>query len=274
MPTDEVAAQRERLSKLSEAIWRINEDLDLDKVLDKVVDSARMLTGARYAVVATLDQSDELDEYRASGLTAEQCQALLDADRSRQVFAAVGHLDEPLRISQLDPYLGAIGLSDLSLPVAVEACLIAPIHHQGTGSGVILLGHTPGVAEFSRGDEELISLFASQAALVVANAQRYLEEQRARSELDTLINTSPVGVLVFDVAARAPSWINKEILRMMNSLRSPQQSLEELLGTLRLHRTDGRAMAISDLTLSPALSAGQRVLAEEIERCRKEPTRD
>ena len=37
-------------------------------------------------------------------------------------------------------------------------------------------------------------MFASQAALVIANARRHREERRAKADLETLINTSPVGV--------------------------------------------------------------------------------
>ena len=46
-------------------------------------------------------------------------------------------------------------------------------------------------------------MFASQAALVIANARRHRDEQRARADLETLVNTTPVGVLVFDAEARA-----------------------------------------------------------------------
>ena len=42
----------ERLSRLREAGLRITEDLDFSTVLQGVLDSARSLTGARYAVIA------------------------------------------------------------------------------------------------------------------------------------------------------------------------------------------------------------------------------
>ena len=41
-------------------------------------------------------------------------------------------------------------------------------------------------------------MFANQAAMAVTNARRYGEEQRAKADLEALVNTSPVGVLVFD----------------------------------------------------------------------------
>ena len=53
-------------------------------------------------------------------------------------------------------------------------------------------------------------MFASQAALVIANARRYRDEQQARNDLETLINTSPVGVVVFDAEAGVPVSFNRE----------------------------------------------------------------
>ena len=48
-------AQRSRISRLNEAILRINGSLDLGTVLQEVVDSARALTGARYGAITTID---------------------------------------------------------------------------------------------------------------------------------------------------------------------------------------------------------------------------
>ena len=47
--------------------------------------------------------------------------------------------------------------------------------------------------EFGEEDEETLVMFASQAAMVVSNARRYREERRARADLETLMDTSPVG---------------------------------------------------------------------------------
>ena len=44
-------ALRDRLSRLSQASLRINESLDFDTVLQRVLDSACSLTGARYGVI-------------------------------------------------------------------------------------------------------------------------------------------------------------------------------------------------------------------------------
>ena len=67
-------ALRNRLSRLSEASLHINESLDLDAVLQGVLDSARSLTDASYALSTTLDGSglspDEADEKMSFHITA------------------------------------------------------------------------------------------------------------------------------------------------------------------------------------------------------------
>ena len=63
---------RERLSRLSQASLRIAGDLDLDTVLQETVDGARSLTGARYGVLAVLDDAGQVEALLASGLTVDE----------------------------------------------------------------------------------------------------------------------------------------------------------------------------------------------------------
>ena len=59
--------------------------------------------------------------------------------------------------------------------------LAAPIRHLGESVGAFYVGEKEGGGEFTPEDEETLVMFASQAALVIANARRYREEQRART---------------------------------------------------------------------------------------------
>ena len=74
---------------------------------------------------------------------------------------------------------------------------------------------------FTTEDEETLVMFASQAALVIANARRHREERRARTDLEALIDTSPVGVLVFDARTGGLTSINREARRIVNGLCFP-----------------------------------------------------
>ena len=71
-------------------------------------------------------------------------------------------------------------------------------------------------------------MFASQAAVVIANARRYAEEHRAKADLEALVNTSPVGVLVFDAKTGDLVSLNQESRRIVRGLRAPGRSQTEI----------------------------------------------
>ena len=118
--------------------------------------------------------------------------------------------------------------------------------------------------EFSPDDEETLVMFASQAALVIANARRHREEQRARADLETLVNTAPVGVVVFDAGTGNVVSINREMRRIVSGLHGPEGSAEQVLGTLTLRRADGREVSLQEFPFTHLLSIGETVRAEEI----------
>ena len=107
-------------------------------------------------------------------------------------------------------------------------------------------------------------MFASQAAMVIANARRHREERRARTDLETLVDTSPVGVVVFDAGTGAPVSFNREATRIVDGLRDEDQSPEQLLDVLTFRRSDGREVSLEEFSLVEALSAGETVRAEEL----------
>ena len=71
-------ALRDRISRLNEAILRINGSLDLSTVLREVVDSARALTGAQYGVITTLDAGKQVPDFVSSGFTPDEHRQLTD----------------------------------------------------------------------------------------------------------------------------------------------------------------------------------------------------
>ncbi len=148
--------------------------------------------------------------------------------------------------------------------VPATSLLVAPIRHQGAGVGTIYLAHDTEDREFTREDEETLVLFASQAALAIANARRHREERRAKAGLETLIDTSPVGVAVFDAATGMPRSFNREATRIVDSLRGPGQSPVDLLKVITFRRADGREFSLEEFPLAGLLSTPETLHAEEI----------
>ena len=92
---------QDRLSKLCEASRRINESLDLDAVLQGVLDSARLLTNADYAVINTMDESGLFEAYVVSGITGEMSQRLWDMPEGPKFLEYLSKIPGPLRVPDL-----------------------------------------------------------------------------------------------------------------------------------------------------------------------------
>ncbi len=261
-PAPETQALRERLSRLSEASVRINESLEFNVVLQETIDNARRLTNARYGVIATTDEAGGLDALLTSGTTDEQHDTLVTLPGGMQIFHHFSTLPGPLRVENYREYAESVGL-DSQLPMTVFSGLAAPMRHRAELAGIIWLGHDRADQTFSEEDVETLVMFASQAALVIANARQHRDVQRARADLETLVNTAPVGVVVVDATTGAMVSANQEARRLVEVL-GPGQSPAELLAALTLHRADGREVSLSDFALAEALRAGETVRGEEI----------
>ena len=111
----------------------------------------------------------------------------------------------------------------------------------------------------------MLALFASQAATAIANAGTHRDEQRARADLEALVDTSPVGVVVFDAPTGRPASFNREARRLVGELRSPDAPPEQLLEVITCRRGDGREIRLGELSLADELRNAETVRAEEIE---------
>ncbi|WP_419860406.1 ATP-binding protein [Candidatus Palauibacter sp.] len=262
----EIEALRERVSRLSAAVLRANASLDLDTVLQEVVDSARALTGARYGVIATLDAAGEVEAFVTSGFTAAEEEDMVAWTEGPQLFEHFRRLGAPVRVGDLPDYVRALGFSpDLIRSRTMQG---APLRHRDIDIGNFFLAEKEGGREFTDADEEVLTLFAAQAATAIANARAHREERRARADLETLIETSPVGVVVFDGRTGELASFNREARRIVDALNTPGLAPglapAQLLEAVTCHRADGREASLAELPMAQLLGTAETVRAEEI----------
>ena len=255
-------ALRERISTLSAACLRISASLDLDTALHEIVESARALTGARYGAITTIDEAGQPRDFVTSGFSDEEHRGLLEWPEGPRLFEHIRDLSGALRHADMSAFVRSLGLSSELMPA--KPFQGTPMRCRGVHVGNFYLLEKDRGEEFSREDEEVLLLFASQAATAIANARTYRDEQRARADLEALVETSPVGVVVFDAATGRMVSLNREAKRIVGGLRQPGRSLEELLGVVTCRRGDGREIALDQLPLAQALGSAETVHAEEI----------
>ena len=229
-------ALRERISTLSAAVLRMSAGLDLDTVLREAIDGARALTGADCGVIATLDESGQPEDFATSGFTEKELRQLPD----------LGSLADP---------------ADL---MASKTFHRTPLRHQGRHVGDILLAGKDGGRESAKDEQMVLTPFASQAATAIANARTHRNERRVRADLEALVDTCPVGVVVLDARTALPVYFNREARRIAEGVRLPDGALEDVMDVLTCRFSDGREYALDEFPLARELSNAQTVLAEEI----------
>ena len=253
---------RERISKLSAASVRISVSLDLDTVLSEVVESARALTGARYGGIATIGDSGEPEDFVSSGYTADEHGQIVEWVEGLRLFEHFRDLEGTVGVSDLPALARSLGMAPQPfLPQTIQA---TPMRHRGVNVGSFFLGGKAGGREFTSEDEEVLVLFATQAATAIANARTYRDENRARADLEALVDTSPVGVAVFNARTGQPVLINREVMRILGGLAAPGQSAEQLLEVVKARPADGEEISLEEFSLAKLVSSSTPVRAEEI----------
>ena len=253
---------RDRISTLSTAILRISASLDVDTVLREVVESGRSLTGAGYGAITTVDDAGQPQDFVTSGFTPEEHRQLAEWRDGPRLFEHFRELAGPLRVRNLPAYVRALGFSSDLMPTTTFQG--TPLRHRGVHVGHFCLANKEGGREFTSEDEEILVLFASQAATAIVNARTHRDERRARADLEALIDTSPVGVVVFEASTGRPLSVNREARRIVDDLRKPDQPAEQLLNAMTCRRGDGREIALDELPLAEQLSNSETVRAEEV----------
>ena len=253
----------DRISRLSAAILRISQSLELATVLEEVVEGARALTGARSGVITTIDERGQVQDFVTSGLPPEERRMMLEWPDGPRLFEHLRDLATPLRVADLPGYLGSLGLS--SNPWGAKTLQGTPMHHGGEHLGHFFLADKEDGEAFTAEDEEILVLFASQAATAIANARTHLDVERARASLEALVETSPVGVVVFDARTGRPVSFNREAQRIVEGIRTPGHPVEQLLEVMTFRHADGPEISLEEFPLARQLEGATTMRAEEIE---------
>ena len=258
----ELKALRQRVLQLCTAMGHISASLDLDCVLHEILESARALTRARLGVIATIDDTGQPQDLICSGFAPEEHANLAKWSDGPRMFEHFRDRAGVVRLADLRDYARSLGYAAELLPET--AFQGTSMRHEGAHVGSFVLADKE-CGEFTDEDEESLVLFAAQAAAVVFNARTHRAEQQARANLEALVETSPVGVVVIDARTGQPLLLNREARRLVEGLRIAGRTAEQLVEVITCRFPDGTALALDELPLSRVLSGVTTRRAEEVE---------
>ena len=217
--------------------------------------TAPALTSARYGVVTTVDEAGQVQDFVSSGFTPEEHRQLAAWPDGPRLFEHFRDLDGPLRLADLPAFVRSLGFTcEL---ISSKTFQGAPMRYRSAHVGNFFLVEKEGAAEFTAEDEDVLVLFAAQVATVIANARTHRAERRARADLEALVETSPVGVAVFEARTGHPVSLNREARRIVEGLRTAGRPAMELLQVITCRFADGREIALDADQYPVAASAAR-----------------
>lgn len=164
------------LDALDRATRAIAGELDLDRVLQLIVDSARELVGARYAALGTFDTDGRIERFIASGISDELRRSIGPLPEGHGLLGTIIRDGVTLRVPDISRHPDSYGFPPHHPPM--RSLLGVPIRAGGNTAGNFYLTEKEGAAEFGQDDQELVERFALHAGIAIQNARLHEEVQK------------------------------------------------------------------------------------------------
>src|SRR4249920_1346925 len=175
----------DRLRAIVDAGVALASELSLDAVLQKIVEAAAELTGARYAALGVLAPGGQsLERFVVTGIDADTQSAIGELPQGRGVLGALIEDARPLRLDDLTTDPRSVGFPPNHPPM--RAFLGVPILLRGVAYGNLYLTEKPRGEPFTADDEEVVLMLSAQAAVAVENARLYEAATRWLKQLESL----------------------------------------------------------------------------------------
>jgi signal transduction histidine kinase len=178
----------EQLRRLLDAGRALVAEHDTEVVLERILNAAREVTGARYAALGVLDTTrQELERFLAVGIDAPTRRAIGDLPRGRGVLGVLIQDPRPLRLRDVGEHPQSYGFP-MGHP-EMRSFLGVPIVVRGEGWGNLYLTEKEGGGEFTEEDEEAAVILSQWAATAIDNAHLFEHSERRRQQLERAVRS-------------------------------------------------------------------------------------
>jgi signal transduction histidine kinase len=286
------------LKAVSNAVLAVAAEVSVDEVLQRLVDSARELAGARFAALGLPDGEGGFRRFLTSGMSESLIASLGPLPRTHGMLGAMLETNASFRTADIHQDSRFRGWWPRSHP-DMHSFLGVPIVAPDGVIGAFYLTEKIDRDEFGDEDEELIELLAAHAAIAIANARLYertrelsilAERNRLALELHDAVSQKLFGLVLSAESAatlvdRDPPAARDQVVKLQTlaqealdelrslvfELRPPDLEKDGLCGALRKHvevlcRVDQREIELdldADVTLDPRRDAEVLRIAQE-----------
>jgi signal transduction histidine kinase len=259
----------EELLALHGAGLDVTAELSLDAVLNKVVERARRLVGARYGALSVVNSDGSIQTFLTSGVS--------DEERSRIGAPPVGHgllgvvlrEGERLRLPDIGRDPRSYGFP-ANHPV-MHSLLAVPVICKGPFAGNLYLSEKEQVGDFTPDDEETLNRFAVQAAIAIDNAHLH----RQVADLAIAQERLRIAHEMHDGIAQVLGYVNTKVQAATEYIRQEKteeglEQLRQLAAAAREAYGDVRESIVDLRTLPGPARPLEEVLREYVDRWKEQ----
>ena len=266
---EEVQRRNRELLALHSAGLDVASELSLETVLDKVVEGARHLVGARYGALSLIDHEGNIREFITSGISAEEREKIGPPPVGHGVLGEVLHKGQHLRLTDVKQHPRSVGFPP-NHPV-MRSLLAVPITCKGPFRGNVYLSEKFDGTQFTAYDEETLVRFAVQASIAIDNA--HLHSQA--SEIVTALERVRIAHEMHDGLAQVLGYVNTKVQAAKQYLRNGKvaeagRQLDELAVSARQAYGDVREAIVGLRTLPGSDRSLAEVLEDFLEQWRQQ----
>ena len=269
------AADSTAFRALSDVVLAIASEHEVEPVLQRLVHSARELSGAKYAALGIPDGEGAFASFITSGMSDELIEAMGPLPRTHGMLGAMLESAEPHLTDDITADPRFRGWWPRAHPM-MRSFMGVPIVTRGEVLGAVYLTEKEDGSMFSSADQRLIELLAAHAAIAIENARLHersrelsiIEERnRLARELHDSVTQRLFGVALAAESAstlleRDPSKAAVELARVSELARGAMEELRAVVFELRPGSLEAEGLAT---VLRKHVEVLRRVSGQQIE---------
>ncbi len=267
--------QTSQLHRLAEAVAKLATESNLPRLLDRIVEIGRQLTGARYAALGVFDAEDaRLTHFVTAGMDETAKRAIGHLPTGLGLLGFLAKEDRPVRLKDLTQHPASVGFPPHHPRMTSFLGMSIRVH--GRLYGRLYLADKQGpeadgpATEFTAIDEEMVIVLAAQAGAAIENAHLLDKVQTEEGKAHLLLEASGGGIYGLDLEGRC-TFINKAGATMLGY--EPEEVIGERMHDL-IHHTlrDGSPYPADACSIYRAFKTGRACRLDDEVLWRKDRT--
>ncbi|QQQ80195.1 GAF domain-containing protein [Saccharothrix sp. 6-C] len=198
----EIGSTRDKMQGLLDAVLAVGAGLELDSTLQRIVQAAVELVGARYGALGVLGTQENLSEFVYVGIDPETRSHMGHLPEGKGLLGLLIKDPRAIRLHDLSEHPASVGFPANHPPM--HSFLGVPVRVRDEVFGNLYMTEKIDSADFTPDDEVVLTALAAAAGVAIENA-RLFERSRMRErwlEATAEVNTELLGGALADDALR------------------------------------------------------------------------